>query len=152
MARGRLSPLLDPALKGAQLTIREDAGEFSLEADEEFLADTVGLGLEPRAHARPHALERIYPGPPITRGPRLAPMGGADLAVLPRGGQTLEEALEVSLVANGDVGRLPSGQRRQVVLHRSNSSSSRNGSSCSATARNRSFISVLMATEARSFV
>jgi hypothetical protein len=29
VARGRLSPLPDPALKGAQLTIREDAGEFS---------------------------------------------------------------------------------------------------------------------------
>jgi hypothetical protein len=151
VARGRLSPLPDPALKGAQLTIRENAGQFTLEADEEFPADTVGLSLEPRAHARPYALERIYPGPPITRGPRLAAMGGADLAVLPRRGKTLEEALEVSLVANRDVGRLPSGQPAKWCCTDRISSSSRNGSSCSATARNRCFISVLMATQARSF-
>ena len=117
MARGGLPPLSDPALKRPQLTVRESTGEFTLKACEEFLADAIGLGLEPRAHARPDSFERVLSGPPIARRLGLAAVGGADLAVLPRRGEPPEEAFKVSLVSNGDVGRLPSGERCQVVLH-----------------------------------
>jgi len=37
LARRGLSPFLDPALKAAELTIRENAREFTLQACEEFL-------------------------------------------------------------------------------------------------------------------
>ena len=107
LARGGAAPFLDPTLKGAQLAIRESAGELILEACEEFLADTVGLGLEPRAHARPDRHERIRTGPPIAGGAGRAAVGRADFAVLPRRGQALEKTLEASLVAHRDVGRLP---------------------------------------------
>jgi hypothetical protein len=99
LPRGRLSPLSDPALKCAELTIWEDAGQFTLKAREEFFTDTVGLGLEPCAHAWPCALERILSGTPITRWPRREAMGGADLSLLPRRGQTSEKPIEASLAA-----------------------------------------------------
>ncbi len=62
LARGGASPLFDPPLKGARLTIGENAGDFALEACEEFLADTIRFGPEPCAHARPDGRERIPPG------------------------------------------------------------------------------------------
>ena len=94
-----MAPFPDPALKGPQLTIRKDTGHFTLQAHEELSTDAVGLGLQPRAYTRPRAFERILARPPIARRHGRAAMGGADLAVLPRRGKTLEEALEVSLVA-----------------------------------------------------
>src|ERR1700687_6299473 len=113
-----MSPLPDPSLKGAQLSIGKDAGMFTLKAHEELSTDAVGLGLEPRAYTRPHALERILARPPITRGPGRAAMGGADLAVLPGRRQSGEKGIQVPLSAS-QVGGLPGGQCRQMVLDRS---------------------------------
>ena len=41
-----MSPLPDPALKRAQLTIGKDVGELTLQAYKELSTDAVGLGLE----------------------------------------------------------------------------------------------------------
>ena len=90
---------------------------LSPEAGEEFLANAVWLSLDPRAHARPDGLEGVLSGTPITRRPGRSEMGGADLALLPRRGQALEKAAEVSLVARSQVGRLASGECRQVMLN-----------------------------------
>jgi hypothetical protein len=119
LTRGGVAPLLDPALKRAELAVRERTGEFTLKASEEFLADAIGFGLEPRTHAGPGARERIFAGAPITRGSGRKAMRGADLAVLPRRGQTSEKAIEASFGAWRQVGDLAGGQGRQVVLHRS---------------------------------
>ena len=113
-----MSPLPDPALKGAQLTIGKDAGEFTLQAHEELSTDAVGLGLEPHAYTRPRARERILARPPITRGPGRAAMGGADFAVLPGRRQSCQEGIQVPLRTR-QVRGLTGGQCRQMVLDRS---------------------------------
>ena len=77
------------------MTIGEDAREFTLEALEELSADSIGLGLEPRADTRPDAGERVRACPPITPRSGRAPMGGADLAVLPRRGQAGKKAIKL---------------------------------------------------------
>jgi hypothetical protein len=81
LARGGLTPISDPTLKRPELTIGEDAREFTLETLEELSADSIGLGLEPRADTGPDAGERVRACPPITPGSGCAPMGGANLAV-----------------------------------------------------------------------
>ena len=120
MARRGLSPLPDPALKRAQLSVREDTWEFMLEACKEIAPDAIGFGLEPGAHTRPDTLERILARPPIARGARRETMGGADFAMLPRGGQTREESIEATFVARRQVCRLAGGEGGQVMLHRPN--------------------------------
>ena len=66
LPRGGVPPLRDAALKSPQLTIGEDAWQFNLKVLEEFFADAVWFGFEPRAHAGPGTLERILAGAPIT--------------------------------------------------------------------------------------
>ena len=125
-----MSPLQDSALKGAQLTIGEDAGEFTLQAHEELSTDAVGLGLEARAYTRPRALERILARPPITRGPGRVAMGRANLAVLPRSGLpwiafwlkeiitwgTLEP-VAAFLLARGDAVDRPQAEREAAAYY-----------------------------------
>jgi hypothetical protein len=94
LARGGLAPIPDPTLKRPELTIGEDAREVTLEALEELSADSIGLGLEPRADAGPDAGERVRACPPITPRSGCATMGGADLAVLPRRGQAGKKAVQ----------------------------------------------------------
>jgi hypothetical protein len=55
LASDRLSPFLDPALKRAQLTMREDAWRLTLEAGEEFLATRWSSA---SSHAREHGQTR----------------------------------------------------------------------------------------------
>jgi len=115
-----MAPLADPALEGTQLPIGERAGKFRLQSRKEVLPDPIGLGLEPRAHTRPHGGEGVRACPPITRRPRRDAMSRADFAVLPRRRETGEESIKVAVVMRRQVRRVAGGEAGEMVLHRPN--------------------------------
>jgi hypothetical protein len=117
LARGGLAPVPDPALKRPELTIGEDAREFTLEALEEFSADSIGLSLEPCADTGPDVGERVRACQPISPRSGCAPMSGADLAVLPRRRQAGKKAVQAALVTRRQMRRLARREAHQVVLH-----------------------------------
>lgn len=93
---GETSPLFHPSLESPQLSRRQFRA-FAAKPFQQLLGGSVGLGLQPRDHARPLRLERVASSSPVSLGLRSSAVRRSDLAVLPRGREAAQEVFEVCI-------------------------------------------------------
>ena len=99
------------------MSVEELAGVLALKAIEQLCSRSIGFVLEPQQHARPHGLEGILPRTPIASRLRLRSMSRAHLPVVPRGGEALQELVELWVAIRNNVEHLSGGEPGELVLH-----------------------------------
>jgi hypothetical protein len=117
VASSRPPPDLEPPLQCSKLSVRKLAWVLGLKTEEELDAGSIGLVAEPPQDARPHGLERVLPRAPVALCLRLRSMRRAHLAVVPRGGEALQELVELTVTSGHDVKDLTSGESCELMLH-----------------------------------